>query len=103
MYRFARYWRDVRRRKTLGGKVIAMKGTNGRKGWEAAQEKYEQPRGSRARVGIQASSFDVISSFIARRGDCGWFKEYQASTWALALAITDQRHRAACVLAGIDE
>jgi hypothetical protein len=40
------YLRDVRRWETLSGKVGGRGGDNGSRGREAAQEVYEEPRGS---------------------------------------------------------
>jgi hypothetical protein len=67
---FAIYRSDVRRRKTLGGKVIAVEGLDGNRGGrgrEGAQEIDEELGGSRRPVWERGSSFDVIPSFIARR------------------------------------
>jgi hypothetical protein len=81
---------------------MAVEGMNGSRGGGKQQPK-KYMNSSVVHVGELGSSIDVIPGFSARRCDRGGFKHEGRLRGAGAWVMTDQGHRAACVLAGVDE
>jgi hypothetical protein len=73
-------------------------------GWDEALEIDEQLCSP---CRFRGSSSDVIPSFITGRHDRAWFEGYRAwdwnREWGWDGVMTDQGHRVACTLPGIDK